>query len=87
MKIQPTRASFLLGIGFVVVAGALALAAPGPKNRFERCPRESCTIACDPATQGIVLCRDGRNGTTFQSTFACCCCVDNSKDRYYLGPK
>lgn len=81
------RFGVLIGVMAVVTAGALTLGAPHVKNHPQPCPQPGCTDTCDPSTQVAISCQDGKKGTPYTSTFACCCCNANAGDRYYIGPK
>ncbi len=77
------RLSVVLGVVLVLAAGVWALGSQGPKHTFHKCPVPACTTPCDPSNQPIIVCQQGRHGSPFQSTFACCCCNENARDRYY----
>jgi len=78
-----TRLSLATGLAVVVFSGAMTLAV-GPRRNRSRCPQNpACTTACDPVNQPAVTCFDG--GQTFQSTFECCCCNADAKNRWFAG--
>jgi hypothetical protein len=83
MKTRWTRLSLVTGLAVGLSAGAMTLAV-GPRKNRSRCPQNpACTTTCDPANQQPVTCWDG--GQTFQSTFACCCCNDQARNRWFTG--
>jgi len=85
MKNSWIRLSVVAGVLVVLVATAWALGATRPfKPSVTKCPQPACTIPCDTPAD-VKICSEGKNGPTFPSTYACCCCNEDSKNRWFHG--
>ena len=84
MRNQWKRLGLMIGVVALLTVGALTLGAPGPKT-LKKCPKPACADTCDPPTQAAVTCQEGPNGASFPSTYECCCCSADAKNRYYAG--
>ena len=83
---QLMRITAVLVVVTALAGGVSLIWAPGPKNRPVRCPWPACTDACDPSGSPLVTCIE-KDGTSFETTLACCCCNADAKHRSYIGPK
>jgi len=86
MKNSSIRLIVVAGVLFALVAGTWALGGwgPRPKPNIIKCPQPACTDPCD-TSQTVMVCSDGRNGKTWPSTYACCCCNEDSQNRFFHG--
>ena len=92
------RAGFVLGVVFVLGAGAWALGVDVVgidqdevniiKKDTISCKKAQnyCTLTCgERPYPGVGVCQDGKGGPTTPMTIECCCCTDGWEKRYFIG--
>jgi hypothetical protein len=92
------RLGFVLGVVFVLGAGAWALAvdvAGVDLSKFDIVKKDTiscrkaqsyCSQACgERPYPGVGVCQDGKGGPTSAITIECCCCTDGWEKRYFIG--
>lgn len=57
----------------------------GKKPNRYACERPQCTDPCDPQAPAIGRCSDGT--TSWESSYACCCCNAEFNKRRFYPPK
>lgn len=67
----------------LMVAGLVAQARPDPyPEDTNKCPWPACTQTCDQAVF-FGSCTEGKNGKEVAHSYACCCCNEGAKNRYF----
>jgi hypothetical protein len=70
----------VLAVG-VVAMGAVTLNAQAASPGWKACPKPACMMPCSIDPPPEVLCKD-RDGGTYVTSFARCCCGGGSTSRY-----
>jgi hypothetical protein len=81
------RAILLTALVLPLYAGIWALAAQPFRQSVTRCNPGRCGTAdvCGTANQVPYLCAESKDGPRFVATYACCCCTEDSKGRWFFG--